>query len=121
MHYIDELLALYPGKDPFTRKFILAQILDQPADHFAGEIGDTLRNEFLSTDAIVRRQARYTLGQVLPAHVIHEYRLQASPDGTPSPEGQRCMVGAAAWLEAQLEEAMTLMCERGTASERAAA
>lgn len=41
MRYIDEVLALCPGKNPFTREFILAQILDHPADHFSGEIVDS--------------------------------------------------------------------------------
>lgn len=114
MRYIDEILALYQGKDPFTRKFILAQILDHPADTFSGQIVEMLRGELKSPDSVVRRQARYALGQYLPHHAAVQYGHAATP------EGRRLSAGAAAVLERELSELMSLMLERGSMEERSA-
>ena len=97
MKLIRELLALYPGKDVHTRKFVLAQLIDCPAEEDSPELVQVLWEELGASDPAVRRQARQSLGAFLPRHVRAQFRT-VSGDGDAAAFRARARVHAASHL-----------------------
>lgn len=80
MQYLDELLALYPDANRSNKKFILASLLDATPDRCGDESARLLWEAMAEQDPVVRRQARYVLGRLLPRHTAQNYGLQDTAD-----------------------------------------
>lgn len=72
MHYIDELIALYTGRDVHTRRYLLSGAAALPLSYDTDAIIDLLWRETASADAAVRHQARRELGRLVPEFVLAE-------------------------------------------------
>src|SRR5262245_20928886 len=81
MNYLDELLALYPGRDVPTRRFLLSQVLDHAVDRFSDEVIEFLWTESLDAERVVGRQARHVMGRYIAGHSQRVFRVGANQSG----------------------------------------
>src|SRR5437764_112689 len=81
MHYLDELVLLYQGRDPFARKYLLSTLSRLPVTFDSDTLVDFLWQEVGSPDATIRHQARAELGRILPTHLRREYALEETRRG----------------------------------------
>lgn len=105
----DELLALYPGSDPLTRKFIISQAEALSLAFDSDELLEFLQGELADPDAVVRHQALYTLSRFLPGFIKKRYSLSEHAVGVWSSYGQekaqlKLPLTNTADLEAQREQ-----------------
>lgn len=77
----DELLAIYPSRSPFTRKFILSQMEGLALAFDAEEVLEFLQRERGHQRPIIRHQALYTLTRFLPGFVRKRYSLSEPTQG----------------------------------------
>ena len=102
----DELLALYPGSDPLTRKFIISQAEALSLAFDSDELLEFLQGELADPEPVVRHQALYTLSRFLPGFIKKRYSLSEHAVGVWSSYGQekaqlKLPVANTADLEAQ--------------------
>lgn len=81
MQYLDELLALYVGRDPSTQKFLLTSLAAVPTGFDTDQVLDLLWNECGAAEARVAHQARRELGHLLPAYLKLDYGLAEQETG----------------------------------------
>lgn len=81
MHYLDEIMALYTGRDPQTQKYLLATLSTVPVGFDGDILIDFLWREAVSRERPIRHQARRELGRVLPVFLRHEYGLLPTARG----------------------------------------
>jgi HEAT repeat protein len=77
----DELLAIYPGRDRFTRKFILSQVEGLALAFDSDELLRFLHGERADDDPLIRHQAIHTLVRFLPAYMRRRYGLSGQLAG----------------------------------------
>ena len=81
MHYLDELLMLYRGRDARTRQFFLGQMGDVPIGFDSDALVDLLWTEVSAREPAVACQARLELGRLLPVWQRFECGLEAAGQG----------------------------------------
>jgi HEAT repeat protein len=84
----DELLALYPGSDSLTRKFIISQAEALSLAFDSDELLEFLQGELADPEPVVRHQALYTLSRFLPGFIKKRYSLSEHAVGVWSSYGQ---------------------------------
>ena len=81
MQYLDELLALYVGRDPATQKYLLTSLAAVPTGFDTESVLDLLWSEAVSNEPIIANQARRELGHLLPAYLKLDYGLAEQEAG----------------------------------------
>lgn len=81
MQYLDELLALYVGRDPATQKYLLTSLAAVPTGFDTESVLDLLWSESVSNEPIIANQARRELGHLLPAFLKLDYGLAEQEAG----------------------------------------
>jgi HEAT repeat protein len=125
MHPVDELLAIYPGQDSNTQKYLVSALGRAAADSEPAAVPEFLWREAASPIASVRHQARRELGQVLLVHHARDYALPARPpaaggSGAFAAEASRLVAIGLDALRPAIERALGLM-EKGSHTVRQAA
>jgi len=77
----DELLALYPGRDVLTRKYILSQVEGLSMTFDSDELLEFLQGELGDDDPVIRHQALFTMTRFLPGYIRKRYGLSANTMG----------------------------------------
>jgi HEAT repeat protein len=77
----DELIAIYEGKPPLARKFLLSQMEGLSLAFDSEELLYFLLAQLDDTDPVIRVQALYSIVQFLPGYTRKRYALESQAHG----------------------------------------